>query len=496
MLRLIHLRQNTQQLETGIRGMQICLEEDLGLDDAQWRLLRERLRLLFPDAENIDAAFLASLTPDRLKHAYMQQAAKCHPRFVDGVSRHYLKARKQRYRQLSQDYKFLVPQIKAFHRKFQRIALQNGWEQMAGEMEARKILAVGGAKGGVGKSALSANLAVGLALMGHRVILADLDLGGADVHLYVGVKSLKRNWNDFLEKKVDTIDQIQTPTAFKGLTLIGGNASKLGNANLPYAQKLKLMRHLRSLESDYIIIDLGGDTSYNVLDFFLLADHKIVVTGTEPASILDTYSFIKVSFHRFLDRFFANYKSLQDLNDLIRKGISFNQDGLTLNSLFEEVRSRDASAYIALKEQFEKYQIALVVNMVENRKDLSYADSMRRLVKDTCSLDLGLLGTIPFDPAVRRSARRFTPFVVEEPRSKSSQALYQVLAGILLFGESKSVRAELLQKSGQIRDDVKKRIDQESLQMDELTTKQIRAISECSPRLRTCFQKILAFMAT
>lgn len=79
----------------------------------------------------------------------------------------------------------------------------------------KKIIAVGGAKGGVGKSMLAANLAVGLALLGQKVVLADLDLGGADVHLYVGVKSLAKTWNDFLDKKVDSIKDILTPTAFK-----------------------------------------------------------------------------------------------------------------------------------------------------------------------------------------------------------------------------------------------------------------------------------------
>jgi Mrp family chromosome partitioning ATPase len=65
---------------------------------------------------------------------------------------------------------------------------------------SKKMIAVGGAKGGVGKSMLSANIAVGLALLGQKVVLADLDLGGADVHLYTGVKNLAKTWNDFLDK--------------------------------------------------------------------------------------------------------------------------------------------------------------------------------------------------------------------------------------------------------------------------------------------------------
>ena len=38
---------------------------------------------------------------------------------------------------------------------------------------SKKIIAVGGAKGGVGKSMLAANIAVGLALIGQKVVLAD-----------------------------------------------------------------------------------------------------------------------------------------------------------------------------------------------------------------------------------------------------------------------------------------------------------------------------------
>ena len=127
------------------------------------------------------------------------------------------------------------------------------------EMVDKTILAVGGAKGGVGKSALAANLAVGLSLLGQQVVLADLDLGGADVHLYVGVKSLSRTWNDFLERKVDSIKDIMIPTHFEGLSLIGGDSSKLGSENLPYYQKQKIMRHLRELEGNYLILDLGGN---------------------------------------------------------------------------------------------------------------------------------------------------------------------------------------------------------------------------------------------
>ena len=119
-------------------------------------------------------------------------------------------------------------------------------------------------------------------------------------------------WNDFLDKKVDSIEDIMTPTPYDGLNLIGGDSSRLGSENLPYSQKRKIMRHLREMKGDYLILDLGGNSSYNALDFFLFADHKIVVSGTEPASILDSYSFVKVAAYRFLERSFSEHKSLKN----------------------------------------------------------------------------------------------------------------------------------------------------------------------------------------
>ena len=53
-----------------------------------------------------------------------------------------------------------------------------------------KIIAVGGGKGGVGKSVVCANMAVTLALTGQRVILVDADFGASSLHAILGILSL------------------------------------------------------------------------------------------------------------------------------------------------------------------------------------------------------------------------------------------------------------------------------------------------------------------
>ncbi len=360
---------------------------------------------------------------------------------------------------------------------------------------SKKIIAVGGAKGGVGKSMLSANLAVGLALLGQKVVLADLDLGGADVHLYTGVKSLAKTWNDFLDKKVDSIKDILTATAFKGLSLIGGDSSKLGSANLPYSQKLKIMRHLKDLETDYLVVDLGGDTTYNGLDFFLLADQKIVVSGTEPASVLDSYAFVKVVFNRFLERFFSEHKLLKDLAEQVRDGSLEKAKNYSLDLIYQEVRSRDPQAFFELKKQFNQFRLSIVLNMTESSKDVRIAESMQKLAKDKCFVDIGILGTIPFDKVVRKAARGFTPIVVENPKCQASRNIHQMLAAIILDREQQATRAELLDTTSRIRREAKDQIDSGNMTLDGLTVGQINSAFKNTPRLRESFQKILNIMS-
>jgi ATP-binding protein involved in chromosome partitioning len=55
-------------------------------------------------------------------------------------------------------------------------------------MVARRVLAVAGGKGGVGKSTVSVNLALGLARLGYRVGLLDADVHGPNVPLMLGVR--------------------------------------------------------------------------------------------------------------------------------------------------------------------------------------------------------------------------------------------------------------------------------------------------------------------
>ena len=165
---------------------------------------------------------------------------------------------------------------------------------------SQEIWAVGGGKGGVGKSLFAANASIFLALLGKKVVAIDLDLGGANLHTCLGVPIPEKTLSDYVNNTVGCLDDLIVPTAIKNLSLISGAQDSMGIANLRRIQKVKLMRKINKINADYVIFDLGAGTSFNTLDFFIMAHKGILVTLPEPTAIENTYRFIKSMHHRNL----------------------------------------------------------------------------------------------------------------------------------------------------------------------------------------------------
>ena len=288
---------------------------------------------------------------------------------------------------------------------------------------APRVIAVGGSKGGIGKSMIAINCAIRMAEDGKKVVLIDLDLGGASIHLYLGITALKKDVNDYVTNRVATLDELMVPTKY-GPFFIGGDSSRLGSNNIDYVRKMKLLRAVRDLDADYVIMDLGGDATYNILDFFLSADDSIVVTTCDPASYLNAYNFIKVALYRRLKRMFGPELGYGEKRNILLEnlihGFVMQTNGTGMKSVHDllERTGDEFPAYGALVSRvvhdFEPYLLvnrnnnaALVDNIVKRIQDVS---------ERVLSLKVNHIGTIGYHEEVEASARELYPAVARNPR--------------------------------------------------------------------------------
>ena len=163
-----------------------------------------------------------------------------------------------------------------------------------------RILSVGGGKGGVGKSLVAASLGIEFARRGCRVVLVDCDLGGANLHTSLGIDPPRRTLSEFVNHSVERIEEVLVPTGIANLSLVSGALDHLDAASPNHGQKLRLIRHLQSMDADFAILDLAAGTQKNTLDFFLLADHKVVILAPEHSAIENAHRFVKAAFWRRL----------------------------------------------------------------------------------------------------------------------------------------------------------------------------------------------------
>ncbi|WHZ21626.1 MAG: ParA-like protein [Nitrospira sp.] len=285
------------------------------------------------------------------------------------------------------------------------------------------IVSIGSGKGGVGKSVMAANLAMLLAREGKQVVLADLDVGGADAHILFGMLHPPLTLTDFIERQAERLqDVLQPVSAHPFLQLIPGTGETLATANLPYAKKKRLIRHFRQLQADVIIVDIGAGTSYHALDFFLMADHYLTVATPDPTSVLDLYRFIKLAaIRRVLSAFLSRDAVSETLSD---------RDFASIEEVIQTVGDTSPDAREIATRTLQGFQPHLILNRVSGKSRINVLQ-LKKLLREYVGGDLTMLGEIPDDSAMTRAVRSYLPVVEFEPTAPASLALEKTAQALL-----------------------------------------------------------------
>ncbi|MFM7203250.1 MAG: P-loop NTPase [Myxococcota bacterium] len=294
------------------------------------------------------------------------------------------------------------------------------------DLGARHIWAIGGGKGGVGKSFVSANLAVGLAQRGNHVVVVDADLGGANMHTCLGIDHPPHTLADFIDNRVGTLEEIMLTTEVPRLKLISGASDILSLANPQYSQKQKLLRHLKRLRADYILLDLGAGTTYNVLDFFNLAHTRLVVVTPEPTSIQNGYGFIKSALFRALQRQFSQVALI---NDMLKGSGKFADENAprTVRQMSDYLLKESPELGRQFQTVVQEYKLKLILNMTTADQTETTWRTVRTVSRGFLSVDLELVGAVERDEKVQRSVEISRPVLLSAPESESARRIRGIL---------------------------------------------------------------------
>jgi len=300
--------------------------------------------------------------------------------------------------------------------------------------------AIGGGKGGSGKSFLCANIGVILAKQGKTVILMDMDLGASNLHTLVGQNHPKTGLHHFLNKSVRDLSMTAEPTDVKGLFLISSLRCSLEAANLFYAHKQKILRAMGQLPADFVLLDIGAGTTYNTLDFFLAAQQGLFVITPEPTSIQNTVQFIKAIYLRKLkhilkqDAFLSLSKEVS--NDSIDRVVMSPLD------MVDRVLKKDPDKARYLEAELSHLTFRLVLNQYRTHIDSQLGEKIEKVCNRHFYSQFKFLGNIAHNERVSDSIIAKEIFVIKYPYTPTSTDLKTLASRIVATQVEPSGRKE------------------------------------------------------
>jgi flagellar biosynthesis protein FlhG len=257
-----------------------------------------------------------------------------------------------------------------------------------------EIWAVGGGKGGTGKSFVTSSMGMNLAQQGKRVTLIDADLGGANLHSFLSIKKPKYSLTDFFEKKIP-LSEIIIDTEIPNLRFVTGDVRSLGTEGIKYTQKLKLYRHIKNINADYVLIDLGAGSGHNTVDTFLVADKMIVVTLPEITAIENLYLFVKKVMFRKLNRLLGEHGLRDGAKQAWENRKSHHIK--SIKELIQHVKNISPEISEVVDKALHDFTVYMVVNQVKNEEHMEMGAGVKSVMAKYFGIDSRLTGFVGYN---------------------------------------------------------------------------------------------------
>lgn len=241
-----------------------------------------------------------------------------------------------------------------------------------------RIIAISSGKGGVGKSTVSANLAVALAQQGHRVGLMDGDIYGPNIPRMFGVFEKP----PVLQGKIQPLQAWGVKLMSLGF-LVDRDAAAIWRGPIIMKIVQQFLRDVEWGELDYFIVDLPpgtGDAQLSLAQSCQVSTAIIVTTPQEVA-----------------------------VGDALRGAKMFEKVGVPVAGVVENMS-------------------AWVDPVTGQRLEMFGSGGGQRLADE---LQIPLLGSIPLQPGMAELADRGKPIVAAEPKSPAAVTLTAIAQSLV-----------------------------------------------------------------
>lgn len=352
------------------------------------------------------------------------------------------------------------------------------------EPTAPKLMVIGGAKGGTGKSLLAANLAIYLASLGRRVVAVDADRIGANLHGFLGVPhpagvapytpplpsfASQDDEEDGEQQEELPFEEEQEPelqlpelagsasgtnppaprtpgvvdTGVRGLRLLHAGLDEPARGESTRRRRRDLADRLGEMDADWIVVDIGAGLDHSLLDLWLDADVHLFVTLPEPTAVEGTYRFVRATFLRRLRRRVKAAMAASDEPAIAEAGASLlerlEQEGRALPplDLLRKLRAEGHPLAGELEQAMAEHETFFMVNQTRLRADLELGERMASAARRRLGVRLEYLGYVDFDDTVWNCLRSGRPLLIESPGTKASRSVEKIARRLLSLAAGK-----------------------------------------------------------
>lgn len=229
-----------------------------------------------------------------------------------------------------------------------------------------RIIGISSGKGGVGKTTVTANLALSLKKMGKRVLMIDCNLSTPHLSYYLGVTDYNSTLNDVIKRRVSSSNALYN---YDGVWFLPASLRLKDLAGLDLRSFRKAIGKIADPDKfDYVLLDSAPG----------LGRESICVLNAADEILFVTTPFVPM------------------VNDVLRS--------------------------IEVLKQLGRKKVGIVLNMANEKKYEIYADTIERLI------GIPVVGSIPTDSSIVHGLVLGDPIVKFDPMSDASISFMRLAA--------------------------------------------------------------------